>query len=288
LREKLLCFQSSSIDCHGYKRNDEEIACRVYVEEASGMAVHALLLFSPHYLIPLDTSVPHQDGEHHHLYLRDDLIMGDPMYKTHINSDFGHPTTWYGARISARTQMVVMKEDISGVWCAATYAFGMKPDLQLPSELERCRRLWGYQSSEVRSSLLGYIDSVFGLGAASLSARAADPTVHKCGSLLLVGESGSGASSLIRFSTSYLHAKTVVLSGGTLFALTGGRAVTVQWVRQQLCAAITLSTSLGRCVLLLEDLHALAPRILNTDMQSVDVHEAIVEVQLEYMFMMTH
>lgn len=297
LHEKLLCFQSSSssscIDsCHRYQRVVEEVACRVLLTSASGTAFHALLLFSPHYLTPLDniTSPRQQDNEQQHL--SDDRIKGEPIYGSHMNNNCGVAAPWYGARITARTQVVVMKEESSGVWRAATYAFSVRPDLlqqqQLPSsELERCRSLWNYQSSEVRSSLLGYIDSVFGSAAitveSSVSAAPSyvDPTVHKCGSLLIVGESGSGASSLIHFSALHMHAKTVVLSSGTLYALAGGsRAVTAQWVRRQLSAATALAASLGRCVLLLEDLHALAPRrgSLSPDMRSVDVHEAIVEV----------
>lgn len=288
LRDKLLCFQSnsssSSIDaCHHYKRVVEEITCRVLLTVASGTAFQALLLFSPHYLSPLDniTSPQQQDNEQ----LGDDRIKGEPVYGSYMDNNCGSTAPWYGARITARTQVVVvMKEETSGVWRAATYAFSVRPHLlqqQHPSsEMERCRSLWNYHSSEVRSSLLGYIDSVFGSASAAESSDGSDPTVHKCGSLLLVGESGSGASSLIHFSASHLHAKTVVLSSGTLYAL-GGRAVTAQWVRRQLSAATAVAASLGRCVLLLEDLHALAPRrgSLSSDMRSVDVHEAIVEVQ---------
>jgi len=295
LREKLLCFQSSnSIDSfHRYKRVVEEVACRVILTTANSVVIQALLLFSPHYFFPLDNIIsPQQDNEQHHhqqQQLGDDCIKGESIYGSPMDKNCGSVAPWYGARIEARTQVVVMEEETSDVWRAATYAFSVRPDLlqQLSSsEMKRCRSLWNYQSSEVRSSLLGYIDSVFGSAVAVEESSSAagssydDPTVHKCGSLLLVGESGSGASSLIQFSASHLHAKTVVLSSGTLYALTGSRAVTAQWVRQQLSAAIALAASLGRCVLLLEDLHALAPRSgsLSPDIRSVDVHEAIVEV----------
>lgn len=238
-----------------------------------------------------------------------------------VDTNDVEPNNLYGVRISNKTQ-IIMCTDSS---ILAHFELAAKSENWILRNVDRNfdqeRTLLQLHSVEVVSSVKGIFESAF---YNSIYESAASPqenylsrvikavsfkNCYKNGSLsssvhslLLIGDSGSGASSLATAIANDFGAFVLNISAGTFYAravrntatmepndnVVNGlhsfptRGATANWARQELQKAIMCIRSLGAdesmpCVLLLSDLHALAPR-RGKESQQIEAETGLIEV----------
>lgn len=184
---------------------------------------------------------------------------------------------WYGAKISKRCMFIISDEYFKH-HDNPIKAFGYHPSI---SSNEATDILLSLHSRDVVSILLGSIDSVFGTNSIDESQRV------KNNSILLIGGSGSGCSSLIHSIASKYYCfdlNIIEFSIGSLLAKINKTRRDLSsihlLIKQEWLHTLLLASTYHNSLLILSDLHTLTPRIVMTDHNNA-ITEDIVEVFIQ-------
>ena len=221
------------------------------------------------------------------------------------------PQECYGAMISSRTQIILVNKVADDSDAPTTIhrefqcfefshhrnSYVLKTTRRTKAKTDNGKgaMLMKLHSIDVTSSVMGYMEAIVGQHAAitwnsetttsNSTAQHIDRRHHRhqkltFGSLLLTGPSGTGCTTLVTAAAALCAANVLTLSAGTLYARApaGQGSVSGLWARRQVHEVVMCALALKRCVLVLDDLHFLAPRRGGSTARHTEAENGIIEV----------